>query len=68
MDYFEGIPDFDPDWMADIRASEEQARRVREQVELEPHPNDFDCDEDWKEAVEQFEFEEGITLLTDMED
>ena len=68
MDWFEAVPDFDPDWMSDIEEDERRAQRTREQVEVMPHPNDFDCEENWEEAVEQFEFEETMTLLTDMKD
>ncbi len=68
MDYFEGVPDFDPDWMAEIEESERRARKAVEQTELMPHPDDFDSPEEWEEAVEQYEFEEGIESLMDKEE
>lgn len=68
MNYFEGVPDFDPDWMADIQNDERRAQKAAEHVELTPHPDDFDSREEWEEAVEQYDFEESMTLDTDRED
>jgi hypothetical protein len=67
-DWFSDIPDFDPDWMAEIHDSERRARKATEQTELMPHPHDFDTEEEWTEAVEQYEFEESMILNTDRED
>lgn len=68
MDWFKDVPDFDPEWMADIQDDERRARKATEQTELMPHPHDFETEEEWEEAVGQYEFEESMILDVDRED
>ena len=68
MYYFEGVPVFDPDWDEYKKQLESRALKAVEQTELMPHPEDFDSEEEWDEAVEQYNFEEGMILDVDRED
>lgn len=66
MDYFETIPDFDPEWMADIEAEERRIQDMLEEVELMPHRGDFNTEKDWLEAVAQYEFEQDAVPFSNV--
>ena len=64
MDYFENIPDFDPDWMVEIEESERLAQKAVEEAELEPKREDYDNEKDWLDAIYQYDFEQAMVPLS----